>query len=121
MPNQEVILSILELLETMEEGIEYIEEKLQNLDIESSTTVLQDTINAFSAIEAAVTPMVDQLEENEILEKTEELKGSFNRLVKEYEKDNGQEFTQINQLSLKPVFENWKTEIELRLRPYVVS
>lgn len=65
--------------------------------------------------------MIEELEKNEIIEKTNELKENFNLLVKEYEKNNGQKFTEIVKASLKPVFQEWKEEIKLRIRPYVAS
>lgn len=48
MPNQTVILNILDLLEIMEEGLTYIKQKVTELNIEATITVLSDTIDAFS-------------------------------------------------------------------------
>lgn len=121
MLNQEVVFNILALLDTMDLGINYIEERLEKLDIESTTGVLVDTIDSFAAVEEAITPRIKELEKNEIIEKTEKLKEKFNILVKEYEKNKGQKFTEIVQLSLKPAFKEWKEEIELRIRPYIAS
>lgn len=121
MPNYKVIINILKLLETMEEGLSYVKGRLTKLDIEGSKGVFADTVGAFSAVEEAITPMLDELEENQILEKTEELKSLFNLLVEEYEKTNGQKFYEIVQISLEPAFKKWKEEIELVLRPYVAS
>lgn len=105
----------------MEEGLAYIKEKLTELNIEATITVLSDTIDAFSAVELAITPMIDELEDNEILIKTDELRKRLDIMVKEYEKKNGQKFYEIIQLSLEPSFKSWKEEIELVLRPYVAS
>ena len=121
MPNQEVIFNILDLLEIMEEGLAYIKEKLIELNIEATITVLSDTIDAFSAVERSITPMLDELGDNKILGKTEELRKRLDIMIKEYEKKNGQKFYEIIQLSLEPAFKEWKEEIEQRLRPYVVS
>lgn len=74
----------------MEEGLAYIKEKLTELNIEATITVLSDTIDAFSAVELAITPMIDELEDNEILIKTDELRKRLDIMVKEYEKKNGQ-------------------------------
>ena len=62
------------------------------LNKEATVRVLSDTLAAFSTIETAMLPMVDELEENEII-----------------------------QISLQPAFKSWKEEIELRIRPYVES
>lgn len=121
MPNQEVIWNILSLLEIMEEGLDYIKERIIELNIEATPTVLSDTIAAFSSIEQAIAPMLSELEENKIQEKAEKLKDGFNIIVKEYEKKNGQKYSEIIQLSIEPAFKEWKEEIELRIRPYVES
>ena len=121
MINQEVIFNILDLLEIMEEGLAYIKEKITELNIEATIAVLSDTIDAFSSIERSIISMIDELEENQILEKTEELRKRLDIIVKEYEKKNGQRFYEIIQLSLEPAFKEWKEEIGQRLRPYVVS
>lgn len=121
MLNVQVISKTLELLETMKEAINYVEERLEKLDTESTITVLGDTIEAFAAIEGVVIQNSNETEENELKEKTEELKNKLSILVKEYEKDSGKNLVEIVRLSLKPVFENWKEEIEIILRPYIVS
>lgn len=87
-----MIFNILDLLELMEEGLNYIKEKIMELNKEATVRVLSDTLAAFSTIETAMLPMVDELEENEII-----------------------------QISLQPAFKSWKEEIELRIRPYVES
>ena len=121
MPNQTVIFNILDLLEIMEEGLTYIKQKLTELNIEATVTVLSDTIDVFSSIETAITPMLGELQENEISQKTDELRKRLDIMVKECEKKNGQKFYEIIQLSLEPAFKRWKEEIEQVLRPYVVS
>ena len=65
--------------------------------------------------------MIDELEENEILDRTAKLKNKLNLLIAEYEKDKEQNFHEIVKLSLEPAFRRWKEEIEKVLRPYIVS
>lgn len=121
MENQKIIIGILELLETMEEGLFYIKEKLAELNIEATTTVFEGFIDAFSSVETTIIPILDILEDNEIVEKTDELRKRIEVMVEEYGKKNGQKFYETIQLYLGPAFKSWKEEIELLLRPYVVS
>lgn len=121
MVDQEVILNILEIIKTMEDGINYIEEKLSKLEIEKTMPILADIIDAFSAVEQAVIPMLEEIEDNRILEKTKKLRNELNSMVKEYEENSEKEFNKIMELSLKPSFEEWKEELEVSLRPYVAS
>lgn len=64
---------------------------------------------------------MDKIEENEIEKYTDILRGKLDRLVKEYEKNNGKKSYEIVKSSVEPAFKNWKREIEIRLRPFIVS
>ncbi len=48
--------AIIRLLETMEEGILYIQGKIKQQDIEATLTVLTDIIGAFTQIEKNIKP-----------------------------------------------------------------
>ena len=66
MPNQEIIKYTLTLLETMEEGIDYVKAKLGELNIEGTVTVLTDLITAFTEVEKSISPMLEKLHKNNI-------------------------------------------------------
>ncbi|AOY75673.1 hypothetical protein [Clostridium formicaceticum] len=51
MPNQEVIKQTLDFLETMEEGIGYVKQKLGEINTEATMTVLTDLTTAFTEIQ----------------------------------------------------------------------
>lgn len=121
MPIQDVIKNTLDLLETMEEGLTYIKQKLKELNTEVTVTVLADTINAFSAIEKSINPMLEELASNEIVEKADKLKRAFDIMVNQYENNSGQKALEIIQLTLEPSFKSWKVELERVLKPYIVS
>lgn len=121
MPNIDVIKNILKLIETMEEGIVYIEVKLEDLKIEETTNVLSDTIGAYSAVESALIPISEEIGENQIEIKSDIFRGQLDALVMDYEKNNGQKAYEILNTSVKPAFKAWKEEIEISLRPFVVS
>lgn len=121
MPNQEVIKYTLDLLETMEEGMDYVKAKLGELNIEGTVTVLTDLITAFTEVEKSISLMLIDLPENSIVEKSDKLRKAFDTMVKEYETDNGNKAYEIIQFSLEPAFVNWKEELESKLKIYVVS
>ncbi len=95
MPNQEVIKYIVGLLETMEEGMDYVKAKLGELNIEGTVTVIIDLITAFTEVEKSISPMIDELPENQISEKADKLRVSFDTMVKEYEVSKGQKAYEI--------------------------
>lgn len=121
MPNQEVIIQTVGLLQTMEEGMDYVKAKLGELDIEGTITVLTDLITAFTEIEKSIFPIIDKIPENQIEEKTNKLRKAFDAIVKEYENNKGHKTLEIMQFTLYPAFKNWREELENMLKPYVVS
>ncbi|WP_053955791.1 hypothetical protein [Inediibacterium massiliense] len=120
MAKQEVIQKTLDLLETMEEGIVYVKEKLEQLNIEATITVMTDLITAFIEIEKSITPILEK-QDNKIKEATYKLRNALDTMVKEYETTKGQKSVEIMQLNIEPAFKNWKKELEKTLRPYIVS
>lgn len=121
MPDIDVIKNTLELLETMEEGIIYIEDKLKDLKLEETTNVLSDIIGAYSAVESALIAIKDNIGENQIEIKSDIFRGQLDTLLTDYEKNSGQRAYEILTVSVKPAFQAWKREIEMSLRPFVVS
>ncbi|KYH30066.1 hypothetical protein [Clostridium colicanis] len=121
MLNREVIKQILDLLETMEEGVDYVKVKLGELNIEGTVIILTDLITAFIEIEKNILSMMIELPENKIKEKTEQLRTAFDTMVKEYETSKGQRAYEIIQFTLEPSFKQWKDELENILKPYILS
>jgi len=121
MPNQEVIKNTLDLLETMEEVMNYVKNKLKELNIEGTITLLTDLITAFIQVEKSLLPMMNKLRQNQILEKTDKLRIAFDSMVKEYENSKGQRAYEIMQFTLNPAFSNWRQELENTLKPYILS
>ncbi|WHH61514.1 hypothetical protein [Petroclostridium sp. X23] len=121
MPNQEVIAQILDLLETMEEGMDYVKQKLEELNIEGTITVLTDLTSAFIEIEKSISSMLEKLPENKIIEKAGKLSTAFDIMVKEYESTNRQKVYEIMQFTLEPTFKNWKDELGEIMKPLILS
>ena len=121
MPNQEIIKYTLDLLETMEEGMDYVKAKLGELNIEGTVTVLTDLITAFTEVEKSISSMMEELPKNQISEKADKLRIAFYMMVKEYESSKVQKAYEIMQSTLEPEFRNWKKELENILKPYVLS
>ena len=121
MPNQEVIKYTLGLLETMEEGMDYVKAKLGELNIEGTVTVLTDLITAFTEVEKSISPMMEKLPENQISETNSKLRTAFDMMVKEYESSKVQKAYEMMQSILEPEFRSWKKELENILKPYILS
>jgi len=117
----EVMKKIMELTDTMEEGMEHIKEKLNQRAPGKAVKMLLDTTTAFTHIEEALEPMLEELPENSIQEKTDKLRSALAVMVSEYEKSKGLRGREILQFSLEPAFKNWRAELEEVLKPYTLS
>ncbi|WP_350344137.1 hypothetical protein PRVXT_000511 [Proteinivorax tanatarense] len=113
-----VVENTLELLETMEEGINYV---IKNFKPEEAMGMLMDIVNAFASIEEAVGNLLPKLPENEIVSKNTKLKDSLEVVIGDYESNNGQKAIDLIQNNLAPMFNEWKEEIESHLRKYVAN
>jgi hypothetical protein len=121
MPNQEIIKYTLNLLKTMEEGMDYVKAKLGEFNIEGTVMVLTDLITAFTEVEKSISPMIEKLSKNNIMEKSDKLRRAFDTMVREFETTKGQKAYEIMQFTLEPTFKNWKEDLESILKPYVLS
>lgn len=121
MPNKKVINNILNLVETMEEGLYYIKNKLRGLNIEGSIGALTDLIAAFIEVEKSITPILEEISATGITQKSDNLRRAFDIIVKEYEENKGKKAYEILQLNLEPDFKKWKDELESVLRPYIIT
>ena len=117
----EVMKQIMELTDTMEEGMKHIKEKLNQRAPEKAIKMLLDTTTAFTHIEQALEPMLEELPVNNIPEKTDKLRSALAVMVSEYEKSKGLRGREILQFTLEPAFNNWRAELEEVLKPYTLS
>ncbi len=117
----EVIEKSLQLLETTEEGLAYIQNQLEELRYEEAFIVLKDVMEAIASIEDAIYPMKDGLPENDIDILAASLRESMNKAVSSYEQ--GKEVDLEKQISenILTSFKNWREEIKRIFAPYVVS
>lgn len=97
--NNEILKKALELINTMIEGIEYIEEKLKNLEIEKTINIIGDIIEAFQSIQNAIEIIDENLY---IEEEMEQIKHGLTILVEDYEKNQARKASNIIQNIIKP-------------------
>ncbi|SHG54183.1 hypothetical protein SAMN02745221_00447 [Thermosyntropha lipolytica DSM 11003] len=121
MLDKTVVQNILELLGTMEEAFAYTRDKLEALEIEATTGVLHDTMEAFLTIENSLLFMSPDLAAGRIKQATDKLRDAFSLIVQNYEEERGYKALEIVRTSLEPAFRYWKQTLEEELRPYVVS
>lgn len=118
---REVIERILELLDTMEEGLDFIQNQLSELKYEEALVVLNDVIDAVFSIDSSIQPMEKMLPQNDINELSLLFRESLNKAVERYNQNNEVNIDGLLQKEIIPQFKRWREEVEKVLRHYIVS
>lgn len=116
-----VLRHVLQLLPTMEEGMDYTREKLKQGQPEACLGILGDLIEAFEGVEQSLLPLLNKLEAPEYMKKHDRLKEVFAEMVEEYEHRQGAEAYTLMEGELYPAFAAWKEELEENLSPLTAS
>jgi len=118
---REVIERILELLDTMKEGLDYVQVQLTELKYEEALVVIKDIVDALDSIYNSIQPMESQLPENNLVAFTASIKYNLDNVIKSYEQGKEAYVSEQIEKGIVPSFLVWKKEIERVLRPYVIS
>jgi hypothetical protein len=103
---------ILNLLETMEEGIDYSKKKVSESHMEDAIKVLLDTMEAFLTIEQLSNSYFDDSSKIEVSNKEDHLKKAFEQITTDFENTGGNKAFEIIHFTLEPTFKSWKAEWE---------
>jgi len=117
---QEVIEKILELLDTMEEGLDYVQNQVRKLKYEDAFIVMNDLIDALDSIDSSIQPMQNELQQNNINALSSALKVCLNKVVERFDQNNEVNIDSLLENEVILEFTKWKEEIERVLRPYII-
>lgn len=77
-----VVQKTLDLLETGQEAVEYIQSSIKTANYEESSSMLADLMEMFDAVESALQPILPQIpNRNEINDANKKLRNAFARIV----------------------------------------
>lgn len=116
-----IIQRSLELLGTMEEGIVYMQDKVQTGEYEASILIMQDVLVAYSVVERSLSPVFENLSSNEIEKLGSKLRGALQQLIFVYEQKMWGEVESTLSHVFVPCYKAWKQEVEKRLQLYTIS
>lgn len=117
----EVIRQYVDLIEIIEEGFEYIEDKYKVDEIMAGDRILGDVFLAFSQIEGANQIILNVFNGEQSVEQEIQMFHSIIEIVKELE-DNFQDDAEKKRIVLSkliPAFSAWKVLIESEFKPYL--
>jgi len=117
----EVIKHVLELINSIEEGLFHMESQIIKLQYEESVVLLQDAFDAVVKIEESINLISDELKENDMDELIELVYEKFDTMAKLYNDNSVENLSEEIGGELIPRFLDWKTEVEKNLLPYTIS
>jgi len=117
----EVIKHVLELINSIEEGLFHMESQIIKLQYEESVVLLQDAFDAVVKIEESINLISDELKENDMDELIELVYEKFDTMAKLYNDKSVDNLSEEIGGELIPRFLDWKTEVEKNLLPYTIS
>ncbi|MFD0824984.1 hypothetical protein ACT8ZR_04875 [Neobacillus sp. M.A.Huq-85] len=116
----DVMKRILDLTETMEEGLTHIHNQVNEGYFEASVPLLQGVITAFASIEKSILD-INNLRQVDFKEVFQNLRQGFNVLTESYEQGSGGKALEILQFNVLPISKKWKAALEQSFEPYLVS
>ncbi|MFD1849058.1 hypothetical protein [Oceanobacillus bengalensis] len=119
--NTEVMQQSKELLQTVNEALQHIQNLLKEGKFESTITLFGDVVQAYSAVEGAVDHLPDELLSVENRELTTEVRNAIELIVSAYESKDYGKVQEVLQLSLIPRFSKWQEDLESVFEQYLVS
>lgn len=116
----DVIKRSLELSETIDEGLVYIQRKLDEEQIEDTIDLMGDVIQGFITIQESIASIESQVNSEQFKSLTETIKKDFDMIVDTYEMND------INRLKfILPLLLNdyrlWKNELSELMRKYIAN
>ncbi|TCK93385.1 hypothetical protein EDC19_1578 [Natranaerovirga hydrolytica] len=116
----DVIIRLLDLLDTVEEGFFYSVEQIKKDERIEAFNMLKDISDGIETITNSLQPILMEVEsETDLLFKQRNFMDFFEGLLHQYE-NNKEDFLVLLEETIKK-YNLWKNEIEKTLKPFVLS
>ena len=117
----QIASDIINLSDTIMEGLEHIKQRVLEGYLEDTYYLLEDIINAVASIHKATEQMLPVLGENRIEEYTQHINHLIDEMTNNYKEQRIEKAKTDYQLVLIPAFKIWKNELEKCLSDYIAS
>jgi len=114
----EVAGQIIELSQTIKEGLIHINEKMDEGQLKETLYLFEDVLEAFSSIEIPIQPVLRADNMDELQGATAELKKSLEMLAQAFEANDLEKARAEISQSLIPAYSRWQSELEQSLKAY---
>lgn len=116
----EVLTRILELSDTLQEGIEHIQLKLAEEKIEDAKILLHDVAEALEAIDQSLSPIEEELPDNSINYLNYNLLKEIKKIILSLLEYNEMELIVNSSKKLLPAYRMWKQEMQRVIGPLIL-
>lgn len=116
----EVARDVMRLMDTIQEGLEHINEGVKEGMVLDTAYLFDDIVQALISILNSLQPIFPHLTENRLESLTAQLLAVMRDMTSGYER-NDEEKTAAALQALLPEFENWKNELDRCLTLYIAS
>lgn len=117
----EVMRKVLDLSETCQEAVEHIKSRLNEGELNETSSLMGDVVEGFYYMERALPGMLNVLPDNNIQFKMQRMQQSIVLMVTAYEVEKPGQVREKLQFNLQPALRSLRNELEAVLRPYTVS
>lgn len=117
----DVMRQCVELCETMVEGLQHIQNHVNNGDVEEVIYLVDDVIVAFLTVEKSLLPLRDKVHLTDVEKSASQIKRGLEMTVQAYEGKEFEKMKEIFQFTLGPSLKKWKEHLENTFNPYLLS
>lgn len=117
----DIIRRVLELSDTVLEGLRYVQARLDKGDFIQTFEMLNDVVSGINSMVGALQPMMEDELADSLVPLTDELNRALDTLVTAYEQNQGLEAMSILRINLTPAYLEWQAELNRQLHPLILS
>ncbi len=113
----ELFMRFYYLLDSIDEGIQYVIQSFENIEYTERDRVLTDIMLAFYEMDSSRHLMVTHMEENQLLDRLDELIHLLEEV--DFIKQQPVVFENLVRYELYPTFTVWKQEVQKQLQTFI--
>ena len=113
----ELFIRFYYLLDSIDEGIQYVIQSFENIEYTERDRVLTDIMLAFYEMDSSRHLMVTHMEENQLLDRLDELIHLLEEV--DFIKQQPVVFENLVRYELYPTFTVWKQEVQKQLQTFI--
>ncbi|WP_404454400.1 hypothetical protein LG329_05560 [Virgibacillus necropolis] len=117
----EVMKQSAELLDTVYEGLQHMQQLLKEGKFEETIPLFGDIVYAFSTIENSVSELPDEILSDDSKALTTKVRNALDHVVGSYESKEYGKVQEVLQFTLMPSYRKWMEELDEAFRSFLVS